>query len=349
MNPLAVLDTPCESRLRTSAWGQWMAFLDDALEFPANIQANQAVQLFRRFLGLHREALPSEIVAKAAKRMPLQFRSAEAVPPGTGKITIQPELGLFWESDEFVVELGRATKRRTEFIQIHELAHAILYSFLCHSRFSPNSKQLYGRLLTREQFCNEFARELLLPKHKIKNISLALVEKGWSDGERLTVEGLWGAGGPRLTYQHIRSMAARLAVSIRFVVSVLHRHKLLDEVACGIAIMRVSPNRETGELTALRIWQMACPSWGFVIPNRRVSRQGFMSASDVYGSAASQTTEVRSETLLVWKQSAELTVSETKKRWTKTRLMTNCAYTPVDVRDEGRYLVAVWSWPRDVG
>jgi hypothetical protein len=26
---------------------------------------------------------------------------------------------------------------------------------------------------------------------------------------------------------------------------------------------------------------------------------------------------------------------------------TTCSYTPVDVRHEGRYLVAIWSWPKE--
>jgi Zn-dependent peptidase ImmA (M78 family) len=79
-----------------------------------------------------------------------------------------------------------ATKRRTEFIQIHELAHAILYSLLCHPHFATNSKQMYVHLLSREEFCNEFARELLLPEEKIRGISLAPAEEAWSEGERRT-------------------------------------------------------------------------------------------------------------------------------------------------------------------
>jgi hypothetical protein len=104
--------------------------------------------------------------------------------------------------------------------------------------------------------------------------------------------------------------------------------------------MRVSPNRETGELTALRVWQIACPSWGFVIPNRRVIRQGFMMANDVYESAVSQSTEARVETLLVRTQNKESSRSG-GNRWNEARLKTTCAYTPVDVRHEGRYLEAV--------
>jgi hypothetical protein len=60
------------------------------------------------------------------------------------------------------------------------------HSLLCHPHFATNSKQMYVHLLSREEFCNEFARELLLPEEKIKGISLAPAEEAWSEGERRT-------------------------------------------------------------------------------------------------------------------------------------------------------------------
>jgi hypothetical protein len=215
---------------------------------------------------------------------------------------------------------------------------------ICHSRVDENFRRKHKLVANREQFCNEFARMLLLRDEKIKQISLALVEESWTPREREAARDVWTAGGPRLTYQHIRALAARVSLSIRFVVSMLHRHSVLDEAACGVSIMRVSPNRETGELRALRVWQIACPSWGFIIPNRRVIRQGFSAASDIYDSVGSQNTEVRAETLFVRTKNTDSTIL-VQNRWSETRLKTNCAYTPVDVRDEGRYLVAIWSWP----
>jgi hypothetical protein len=323
-----------------------MAFLDQALVPSATVESRHAVSLFRQFLQLRRNATVSEIVQITTRRLPVRFqRTQNAPPPGTGRITIQPEQGLFSENDEFVVELGSASRRRTEFLQIHELAHAILYSLMCHPLTSEDFRRSHELVANREQFCNQFARELLLRDDTIKHISLAFAEEVWFEGDRQAAERVWAAEGPRLTYQHIRALAGRLALSIRFVISMLHRHHMMDEAACGMSIMRFSPNRETGVLSALRVWQIACPSWGFVIPNRRVIRQGFLAADEIYNGAVSQSTEVRMETLLVRTQNKESTPFG-RKRWNEMRLRTACAYTPVDVRDEGRYLVAIWSWPK---
>src|SRR5207248_2816053 len=96
--------------------------------------------------------------------------------------------------------------------------------------------------------------------------------------------------------------------------------------------------------TALRIWQVACPQWGFAISNRRAIRQGFRHAAEVYDTAAGLETILKPENLQLQVRPPHPRTSD-RQLWRECSLSTVCAYTPVDVRQEGRYLVAVWAWP----
>ena len=155
-------------------------------------------------------------------------------------------------------------------------------------------------------------------------------------------------GAPPLTFYHIRSLAGRHSVSIRSMICALHRHALLDETQCGIAVMRVAKNAYTGKDVGLRIRQIACPTWGFILPNKRVSRLGFAQAADVFDNCISQQTHVTKETILVWLNSEYFKIKYPQKWIREYPLSTTCAYTPVDVNNEGRYLVTIWSWPPSV-
>jgi hypothetical protein len=339
-----------ERRLRDSTWQAWMAYLDHSVAASEDVSPSRAIELFRRFLRLPPKASCRDILSAAAHELPIDTLYKEAsVAPGSGRIRIETDYRLSWQEDRFVVELGRSSPQRTSFVRMHELAHAILYSFLNHPATDLRFKERYQHRLRRETFCNAFARDLLLPRGKTDWISLRRADDALSQEdhaelgrleERARSEGL--GSPPRLTFQHLRVLAGRLDVSIRCLISGLYRHSLLDEAACGLAVMRVSPNRVTGQQTALRIWQMARPSWGFVILNQRVARQGFLHADEVYKAGQPLDTELRMEELRVFSGSAR----EERPKTREQVLATVCAYTPVDVQDEGRYLVAIWTWPR---
>jgi len=144
----------------------------------------------------------------------------------------------------------------------------------------------------------------------------------------------------RLTYFHLRHLASRHHISVRAVLTALDRHPLLDEVECGIAVFRHIANVHTGRERTLRLWQSSRPSWGHVLANRRATRQGFDAAPEVFDTGSNQETVVRHERLLLRVHRPQNT-----PKWPVEPLSAACAYTPVDVVTEGRYLVAIWHWP----
>jgi hypothetical protein len=270
---------------------------------------------------------------------------------GTAQIYVERDIRLLWEADQFVVELGSASPRRHSSLQIHELAHAILYSVLCHPLTADAFKRRYAHRLKRETFCNNFMRDLLLPKSKRDSITLQMADELLSASDRKVLRdsedqaGLRGITSlPRLTFQHIRALAGRFDVSMRCLISGLYKHPLMDQAACGLVVMRMCANRVTGQQVGLRIWQMARTSWGFVILNQRVARQGFLNAADVCHGGRTGQTVFFNERLRVTLEGG----GAGGHRNERVELPTVCAYTPVDVQQEGRYVVAIWSWLRPI-
>jgi hypothetical protein len=147
-------------------------------------------------------------------------------------------------------------------------------------------------------------------------------------------------GGPPLTYWHLRALAGRYGISIRAVIGTLNRHPVVNELACGVAVLRYAPNQWTGREAGHRVWQGARPIWGHLVFNQRASKQGFHHAAERYDNGIDQVPELREERLSLKCK------PQPDAHWKQQNYQTMVAYTPVDVKDEGRYLVAIWKWPK---
>lgn len=332
-----------EESLRNTPLVKWMEFLDAKLPDGSSISASVAATLMLQFTGTQPTGPSTVILRRATEALGVVVCRDSQLGSGVGRIALTQDLEGLWPEAAFVIRLGDASPARKRFLNAHEVAHAVLYSLLCHPHIRMESKRPYANELEREQFCNEFSRHLVLAPARVAEITFEQAQTRLGTRDREWVESLWRQHGPRLTFQHLRVLAGVHGISIRCLISILHRHELLRIAECGIAVMRVGPNRVTGKEVGLRIWQRACPPWGYIATNQRAERQGFACATDVLKTERDQHTSLREESLVV--KLADARPEHPGPKWHQVPLVTRVAYTPVDVKGEGRYLVAVWPWP----
>lgn len=240
---------------------------------------------------------------------------------------------------DVVIGVGEATPRRRFSVEAHEIAH-LFHAVLVERAKGPNTIQA-KRSYEAERFCWEFALGIFCPRSERIKWNADYLAEFLNLSERELVAQLESNGLHRLSYWHIRALARHYNISIRMVVAALDHHPLLDEVCCGIGIFKRMPNPATSSEIALRVWQRACPQWGYLPRNQRVTKQGFDSADRVYSLQKDQETVVYDERLRLRFASRKGSV-----KWPIKTVDTVCAYTPVDVISEGRYLLAIWPWDK---
>jgi hypothetical protein len=240
---------------------------------------------------------------------------------------------------DVVIGVGAAAPQRRFSVEAHEIAH-LFHAALVERAVGPNTIQA-KRSNEAERFCWEFALGVFCPRNeRVKWNSTYIAEFLNPDDKKLVAQ-LESEKLHRLSYWHIRALARHYNISIRMVIAALDHHLLLNEVCCGIGIFKRMPNPATSSEIALRVWQRACPQWGYLPNFQRITKQGFDSADRVYSHQNDQETVVFHERLRLRFASQKGSV-----KWPMRTVDTVCAYTPVDVISEGRYLFAIWQWEK---
>ncbi len=335
----ALVETPTDADLRSSSMAKWMSFLDEQLSPGVAVDAIGAVRLLRRFTLTGPSESVSTLLRRAIASLGIAV-SDEGACENEGAIRFSNPERLLFVNFVPTLSVGAASAQRRQFVVAHELGHAIAWSLAAH----PCSRAAFGsRVVTEydcERFCNDFASEILVPNPVRRKISWPRTQLLLRDTSQ--IGGLPGTTAPTsdLTFWHLRALAAAHGVSIRMMISVLHRHAMLGDASAGVAVMRVVPNRQTGREIGLRIWQASCPIWGFIPTNKRAKRLGFSAAGSIFDTIASFESAHHREQLTVWEQQ-----QQRQPRWCKRMLDTVCEYTAVDTNGEGRFIVATWQWP----
>lgn len=324
------------------AWGQWLKWVDATVRRDFIPHGGEAADLVRVFLKLASDDSPARQIARVCAAFGIDEADTTSANTGQGWLkVIAAEGTLFAQVDSLAIAAGSGSASRRRSVLAHEIGH-LFYACLAERALSGGVAlpDLRSRSREAERFCWEFALELTCPRKQRQLWTPGSVKCLLTSGElsRLKQSGL---GGDQLTYLHLRRLAAGHRISTRLVIVALDRHPLLDEFETGIAVFREHANQWTGRERFLRLWQYARPSWGHVISNKRAHKQGFAAAQGIYDDVVDQETVVAEEQLELWR-----TQEGEKKKWKRTKVRTSCAYTPVDVKGEGRYLVGIWRWPR---
>lgn len=324
------------------AWGEWLASVDFAIKPGALPRGAEAARLVREFLQLPSEGSPARHVARVCAAFGIEQADAASARSGEGwaKVVLT-ERTLFAQEHAFTIAAGPAPAKRRQLVLAHEIAHLFYNCLEERARgVTPKTSRADGRSGQAERFCWDFAIELSCPAHQRRQWTAEFVQGLLTPEEQSLAARHAPSSLEQLTYWHLRRLAARSRLSIRLVIHALDHHPLLDSARMGIAVFRELPNQWTGREAGLRLWQHARPSWGHIISNKRANKQGFASARPVFDEVADQETVVVSERLELWRRQIA-----TRTKWERIPTDTQCAYTPVDVKGEGRYLVAIWRWP----
>jgi hypothetical protein len=293
----------------------------------------------RDFLDLPSANTPLATLTEIQRRFQIRRSSSIVVKSGQGRAKIgcdTSELPL--KEKELLINAGPAGARRVQFVRAHEVAHFFFAALTAHLYRSPDPAR-FRRSQQGERFCWEFALELFCPKAERQRWRAPYLDALLSIRDHELTAALHAAGGPRLSYWHVRALAARYGISIRATIRALDRTPVLSELACGLAVLRYAPNQWTGREHSHRVWQTARPSWGHLIFNQRAAKQGFDHAAACYDDGKSQVSELRQEELTLQRRSCP------GARWRQQRFIAMVSYTPIDVKEEGRYLLAIWDWP----
>lgn len=158
--------------------------------------------------------------------------------------------------ERFVISLrmGESEARR-RFTLAHELGH-ILIARAAGRELRDTTGQ------KTERFLDEFAGRLLLSPQQLVDWAQK-VQSG-------------------LSIENLERGAREMLVSIRLLVKRLGECGLLDTFRRGVIIGAVARSRKAKKEPALRIHQVATPSWGFLPLNRRFSSIGFNTSEQVF-------------------------------------------------------------------
>lgn len=321
-------------------WAEWAVFLDRTLTASVLPGGEALVHLLRRFLGakdangtgllkLIRQYFAIERVAKEdTLGFPL---------PGQGWVRVDRPAGELFRRDAKIA-VGEAPPSRRHSVEAHEIGH--LFYATVAERTSAIRVDHRVRTDEAERFCWDFALEVFCPRVERLRWNAPYLGALLRATEQDMVSQLKPIELRRLTFWHIRALAQRHGISMRMVVAALDRHPLLDEVRIGIAILKRMPNPATSHDVGLRVWQRARPTWGFLVPNQRAVKQGFVSAGASFDRGENQMTVTVGERLRL-----KYSCPNEEVKWPVRTTTATCAYTPVDVKSEGRYLLVAWPWP----
>jgi len=328
---------------------QWMRYLSDYLPIDANPTPTFVAQLVFRYAQIP-ECIPVKLeILRQAFCISETTISGDHITAGEGILYSEksdPEQTVIdqsWKPNPMKIAIGNSSPTRRRAIEMHEICHVILLSLLQHHKVSIAFKEKYSSTAASEQYCNLLANSLLLPK-SIRNSWTAKYILANRNRISIDHEEQVTLADSCLSFSDIVLLAKENKVSLRLTVQSLHHHPVLDEMQTGIAILRVAPNRYTGMQSGLRVWQSACPTWGYIILNQRATKQGFLYALTAYEQLQSGRSCLSQETITLNNCMHPNKVNNSRK-WSAVDLHTTCAYTAVDVKSEDRFLFVFWHWP----
>lgn len=210
----------------------------------------------------------------------------------------------------YVISLNsNENEARRRFTLAHEIGHILIAE--------ASGRQLHETSgIKAERLLDEFASRVLLPDYLLadwlsarRDFSIKILEDGTKD----------------------------LQVSMMVLVKRIGQTQLLDNVEKGIIVGSVAVSRRAKSEPALRVNQVACPSWGFLPMNRRFSSIGLQGAAEIFE---------RQATTGVMNGLAKIQVKRLPSyRW--TALSTSLEYKIYRVRTTGeRFMLLVIEWPR---
>lgn len=336
------------SAILTTHHANWSAWLHHVgASGVARPTPDEAVRLLLAFVPLNTGL--QEYVRRAFDRLGVTLHpDSGMVPRGRGLFSVQTERDLAAEWQAPHVYLGDRSAPRWTFTAAHELGHAVLHSFCQHNAINGDFRSIYSDYARAEGYCNDFANTLLqLEDAERPSASLAMeIERTMTAGARRDSDGVRSATGLNFTLQHLYTLARMRHSSIRRTIGWLHKSEMLTTLETSIGVMRVAVNKKTGEDRSLRLWRLASPAWGFLPTNEYAVKLGFSLAPDAFERVPAMRVWAQPESLAV-KENCDLLGISSPTRWRWRVLNANCAYTPVDVEGEGRYLLAIWTWHPD--
>jgi len=330
-------------RVLSETWEAWRAWIVDQerlLREDGFPDARRLAARLRRTLGLRASAPPGDVVTAVCEAFHFNRSVDHNEAPGAGAVSVRVDSGLYDKQASLRVAIGAGPMVRRHSVWAHELGHVFLAVLLESALEIGVLTRDQVDALEEERFSWDFSLGLCCPDKVVASWNRGYVQALLSADERRLVDVIESPALRAFTYYHLRALACAHRISMRATLVALDRHPLLAQVACGIGVFRVARNRHTGLDRGLRMWQSARPPWGYVVTNRRVRRQGFRAAHEVYAKAEPGGIAVYRERLSVRRR----TMGGPTK-WTDYELTVDCAYTAVDVRDESRFLLAIWHWP----
>jgi hypothetical protein len=321
-----------------SAWAEWDSFLDHAVCMTSVPRGTAAVNLLRRFLNAD-QTPGTELLKLVRQQFEIERmvgRDIDGFPlPGQGWVRIRRDVGSHRRTE---VAVGAATPSRRRSVEAHEIAHLFYASLV--ERITDNPPDHRVRTEEAERFCWEFALEISCPHTARVQWTPEFLDSLLGTRDREAILQFCPKELSSLTFWHIRALAQRYGISMRMVIAALDRHPILDRIGFGISTFRRMSNPVTLKDVGLRVSQYARPSWGFLIPNQRVFKQGFLSAGSIFDRGENQWTVTVAERLCL-----KNICGDRQVKWALRNIETTCAYTPIDVKSEGRYLLVIWPWP----
>lgn len=320
-------------------WGRWFAHSEQVLNTERIPSGLAVARELVSYLNLWNQKRGSAKLQVIRRRFGIWEATGMTARTAQGWAMIGHERTELPFSDiALLIKSGDASPSRQRFVQAHEIAH-FFYAGLATSLPPPDRERaLFVRTPEAERFCWAFAMEILCPERERREWTLEGVNDGLTARERGgTASNQTRA--PALTYEHLSALARKYEMSVRGIISALDRMPIMDEVMCGVAVFAYKANRSTGQETGHRVWQAARPTWGHVISNQRADKQGFAQVGELFDIGRSRESIVCNETLrLNWRTTGD-------RKWRMHIFQSDVAYIPVDVKNEGRYVVAIWSWP----
>ena len=359
---LASRDLP-ESHVASTArllWTSWLQWVDRKLpglvaREQVSPNAENALQLLLEYVQYF-ESLPNQDSIVWLKRvmdevLGVNYREG-VVGTDQGMFHLESvrELGGTWMQPTATVgaSASRIWKRRTA---AHELGHVVLFSLMSSHCVSDSFREQCRNLDIAEDFCETFAELLSIdddPSDAAAN-TWDSVEAAMNESTLKMAVVVQEKTGFRVTFQHLYTLANQRKSSIRRTIAWLDGSSALAEAEVAITVFRVAshpnPSRTKAPGPVLRVWQTAVPSWGLVPYYRRAHSAGFKCATDAFDHVEDKKTWVSEEKVVV-QENTEVLGIESKTRYRQQRIDTICAYIPIDVSGEGRYLIAIWRWPR---
>lgn len=320
---------------RSLSWHKWFQFIRS--EWPdLNIPKGGAVaRTLRKFINLSTTEDSSVVLDSLRDRFAIKLvskGSSGLTQPGQGWVRVI-ELPHSAQGCDIRIAIGNATTARRNSILAHEIGHLFLAS-LQEARL-PGAFDHRQRDRKAEQFCWEFALEMLCPVDVRREWSWDLLQQLLSKDTPSLITRDDSVLKQVITYWHLRGLASRQNISIRMTAMALDRHEILEASSCIVAIFRYAENRYSKTDPELRLIFQSRPSAYYLIPNQRASHQGFSAAERIYRTEPANMPVVIDERIKLRVYRREL-----KPAWKAVDYKVPCIYTPIDVKGEGRYLLA---------